>query len=145
MYTHCVIGSLYIANMTGPNDEELRRENFAIMLSRVAYAMMEHLEEYKDYNFFHDDEYYLDPWEDNPLIGMKEILRGRSDPNDPSKPLVPLEIYDKANDVKELIYNLFPRYINYRNTRLLRSLVEKTRSYNLCYLDEYEKNPLKKL
>lgn len=134
-----------IANMTGPDDEELKRENFDIMLSRVAYAMMEHLEEYKDYNVFRQEEYYLDPWEDNPLIGMKEILRSRSDPTDPSKLLVPLEISDKAKDVKELIYSLVPRYINYRDTRLLRSLVSKTRSYHLYYLDEYEKNPLKKL
>ena len=130
--------------MTGPNDEELRRVNFGSMLSRLMNEMMEPL----DLNYceiVEDGLYYVYPWERDPLTGMKEILRGQSDPTDPSKPLVPLEIYDKAKDVKEFIYSLVPRYINYRNTSLLHSLVSKTHSYNLSFVTDYENNPLKKL
>ena len=76
---------------------------------------------------------------------MKEILYGQSDTTDPSKPLVPLEVYDKAKNIKEFIYSLVPRYINYRNTSLLRSLVANTRFDSLYYVTEYENNLLKKL
>ena len=126
------------ANMTGPNDEELKRVNFGTMLSRLVNAMMEPPENFH----FEEDYYILEPWEEDPLTTMKEILRGQSDPSDPSKPLVPLEVYDKANDIKELIYSLVPRYINYRNTSLLHSLVEKTRPYHSHYVTNYKNYPL---
>ena len=133
-----------IANMTGPNDEELRKVNFGTMLSRLMNEMMEPPDP-DNYHYYEDDLYIVHPWEADPLTTMKEILHGQSDPTDPSKPLVPLEIYDKAKDVKEFIYSLVPRYINYRNTSLLHSLVAKTRSYNLSFVTDYENNPLKKL
>ena len=134
-----------IANMTGPNDEELRRVNFSSMLQQLMNDMMKPPDPDDYYPFIEDGLFYVPPWEADPFTGMKEILRGQSDPTDPSKPLVPLEVYDKAKDVKEFIYSLVPCYINYRNTSLLHSLVAKTRSYNLGYVTDYENNPLKKL
>ena len=133
-----------IANMTGPNDEELRKVNFGSMLSRLTSEMIEP-PDLDCCEVVDDGLYYVYPWQSDPLTTMKEILRGQSDPTDPSKPLIPLEVYDKAKDVKEFIYSLVPRYINYRNTSLLRSLVAKTRSYNLSFVTDYENNPLKKL
>ena len=125
-----------IANMTGPNDEELRRVNFGIMLSRLTNEMTKSLD--FDINDYLDN---VTPRESGPLTTMKEILRGQSDPTDPSKPLVPLEVYNKTKDVKKFIYSLVPRYINYRNTSLLHSLVAKTSPQHLHYVTDYENDP----
>ena len=116
--------------MTGSKNEDLKRTNFGVMLSTLVDAMI------------------VQPFQgrfqlsiDNSLIIMKQILRGQSDPSDPSKLHIPLEVYDKANDIRELIYSLFPRYINYRNTSLLHSLVAKTKPDHLHYVTEYESDP----
>ena len=125
--------------MTGPNDEELRREKFSTMLSRIVNAM--EMGDIEDSRFFYKDD--IDLWEVDPLTIMKEILRGQSDPIDPSKPLVPLEVYDGAKNYREFIYSLVPRYINYRNTKLLQSFLSETKhSYLLHSVTDYEKNPL---
>ena len=127
-----------IANLTGPNNEELRREKFSTMLSRLVHAM--EMGDIEDPHLYNDD---IDLWDVDPLFKMKEMLRGQSDPNDPSKPLVPLEVYDGAKSYREFIYSLVPRYINYRDTKLLKSFLSETRhSYLLSDVTNYEKNPL---
>ena len=114
--------------MTGSKNEDLKRTHFGVMLSTLVDAMMK------------SELLRFGPLSDNPLTTMKEILRGQSDPTDLSKLLIPLEVYEKANDIRELIYSLVPRYINYRNTSLLHSLVAKTKPQHLHYVTDYENN-----
>ena len=116
--------------MTGSKNEDLKRTNFGVMLSTLVDVMM-----------IPPPLGRFGSLSDNSLNTMKEILRGQSDPSDPSKLLIPLEVYEKANDIRELIYSLVPRYINYRNTSLLHSLVAKTKSQHLHYVTDYENDP----
>ena len=113
--------------MTGSKHEDLKRTNFGVMLSTLVDAIgTDPLFQYE----FRGD-----------LAKMKKILRVQSDPSDSSKCLIPAEVYDKLNNVEEFIYSLCPRYINYRNTSLLHSLMLYTYPRHLHYVVDYENDP----
>ena len=81
---------------------------------------------------------------------IKRFLKFFSHPRTHQR-YIDVELYERCNTPEEILEKLYPQYINFTNTRLLRQIVNKygddqSKSLLKCYEDNFpHKRPLKRM